>query len=74
MKAWRGLTYKPVASLTNKEIFYHSVLPIKTGNWSSWGVPLDIRGLTNPILLTARVTDVSGHQSRAHVAFVAEFK
>ena len=74
MKAWRGLTFKLSSEFTNKELFYHGVLPIKTGNWSSWSVPLDIRGLTNPIQVTARVTDVSGHQSRAHVAFVAEFK
>ena len=69
-----GVDFQASSEFTNKELFYHGVLPIKTGNWSSWSVPLDIRGLTNPIQVTARVTDVSGHQSRAHVAFVAEFK
>jgi hypothetical protein len=60
------------SEFTKKEIIYHSVLPIKTGNWSSWSMPLDIRELTNPILLTARVTDVAGHQRWAHAAFVAK--
>ena len=60
------------SEFTNKELLYHGALPIKTGNWSSWTMSLDIRGMTNPILITARVTDISGHQSWAQVAFVSK--
>ena len=61
-----------LSEFTNKAIIYHGALLIKTGNWSSWTMPLDIRGMTNPILITARVTDISGNHSWDHVAFVSK--
>jgi len=42
---------------------------IPGANWTSWYMPLEVQDLVNPILITARVTDVSGHQSWDRVAF-----
>ncbi len=69
------------SELTKKTIPYRDTIPggnwtsrnpykaIPGANWTSWNIPLDIQDLVNPILITARVTDVSGHQSWDRIAF-----
>lgn len=70
------------SELTKKTIPYRDTIPggnwtsrnpykdaIPGGNWTSWNIPLDIQDLVNPVLITARVTDVSGHQSWDRVTF-----
>ena len=64
-----GVDVQASSQFANKTLPYGDVVSIRRANWSSWNFPLEIRGMTNPILVTARVTDVSGHQSWAHVAF-----
>jgi hypothetical protein len=64
-----GVDVQAISKFSNKTLPYGDVISIRRANWSSWNFPLDIRGMINPIQVTARVTDVSGHQSWAHVAF-----
>jgi len=58
--------------LTNKTVPYVYTRPDSGGNWSSWSFPINIKDMTNPISVTARVTDVSGHRSWDRLTFAAK--